>query len=236
MQIIDYSGANNIQINFPEYNWITKTTYRHFKSGEVKCPYEKRYYGKGYLGEGCYKMSKNGKLTKEYRLWYNMLIRCYNPNIHNKFPTYVNCEVCDEWLNFQNFATWYNNNYYTVQNEVMSLDKDILVKGNKLYSPETCIFVPQRINSIFIKSNSKRGNLPIGVSRCSNSNKFIASCHTIEKYQVVHIGMYDTIIDAFNAYKLFKENMIKQLADKYEKYIPKKLYEALYNYKVEIDD
>ena len=82
-----------------------------------------------------------------------MLGRCYNEYNLKRRPTYKGCEVCDEWLNFQNFAEWFDNNYYTIDNEAVCLDKDILIKGNKTYSPEACVFVPITINSLFTKIN-----------------------------------------------------------------------------------
>lgn len=81
-----------------------------------------------------------------------------------KMATYKDCSVCDEWLCYANFEKWYDDNYYEVNNEEMNLDKDILVKENKIYSPNTCIFVPQRINALFIKGKGRRGQFPMGVS------------------------------------------------------------------------
>ena len=120
----------------------------------------------------------------------------------------------------------------------MDLDKDILVKGNKIYSPETCMFVPQNINKLFTKSNKIRGKYPIGVYFNKNANKFKAQCRIFYngKTQQESLGLYNTIEDAFNAYKQFKEANIKQMADEYKGKIPDKLYEAMYDYKVEITD
>ena len=239
MEIIKYTNANDINVYFKEYDWIKyHATYQHFKSGDIKCPLEKRYYNKGYLGIGDYEMSDNGKFTAQYKTWYNMLTRCYNPKVTDKFKSYISCEVCDKWLNFQNFAEWYDDNYYNVNDEIMCLDKDILKKGNKIYSPDTCIFVPQRINTLFLKSNESRGELPIGVSaRYYNKNiKYQANCHSVDEYKLIYLGTYDTIIEAFEAYKLYKEAMIKQLADEYKQFIPKILYDTMKQYVVEIID
>ena len=98
-----------------------------------------------------------GKDKKSYQCWSNMLKRCYNKNVHNKQPTYKDCSVCNEWLCYANFEKWYDENYYEIEGERTELDKDILFKGNKVYSPITCIFVPQRINTLFTKSNRKFG-------------------------------------------------------------------------------
>lgn len=205
--------------------------------GKSKNPYAKNTMGVGYLGEGIYKTRENNKKTKYYTSWNRMINRCYNPKFHEKYPTYKDCIVDDEWLCFQNYAKWYEENYYEIEGEVMCLDKDILVKGNKIYSPETCIFVPNRINILFTKSNKSRGDLPIGVDELP-SGRFRSHCSILNgnKKELHTIGTYDTIQEAFMHYKKFKENYIKQIADEYKDRIPKKLYDALYNYNVEITD
>ena len=148
--ITRYRMNADIDVYFPEYKWTAKdVTYQNFKKGNIKCPYEKRYYGVGYLGEGKYKMSENRKLTKCYKAWYHMLQRCYDHKLHERYPTYKDCKVSEEWHNFQNFGKWFDDNYYEIEGETMTLDKDILTKHNKIYSPETCIFVPQK-NKCFI--------------------------------------------------------------------------------------
>ena len=234
MIIVEYRRYNDIDIYFPKYNWTAKnTTYSNFNKGLIKCPYEPRTYNKGCIGEGKYLAKENGKDTDVYKCWHSMLQRCYDKKVHNIRKTYEKCIVCDEWLNFQDFAEWYNENYYNIDNEIMHLDKDILVKNNKMYSPDTCVFVPQRINALFTKSNSKRGKYPIGVSIKENG-KFQVQCHINGKNH--KIGYYNTIEEAFNAYKNAKENEIKRIADQYKYLIPDNLYIALYNYEIDIND
>ncbi len=172
-------------------------------------------------------------MKKENQTWQNMKKRCYDKKYHNMRPTYKDCNLCEEWKCFTNFKEWYNKNYYKVDNERMCLDKDILIKGNKLYSPNTCIFVPARINSLFTKTNKKRGNLPIGVY--SYKSKFKVQCNN-KNGKRTFLGYYNTKEEAFNAYKEFKENVIKQIANEYKEKIPERLYNAMYNYKVEITD
>ena len=151
MVIIEYRHSEDIDIYFEEYNWtFYHSKYTRFKDGNIKCPYEKRYYHQGFLGEGEYKPYINHKPTRAYVHWYQMLRRCFSVKYQDKKPTYIGCQVCDEWLNFQNFAQWYEENYYEVNEEEMHLDKDILVKGNKIYSPNTCIFAPKKINDLFM--------------------------------------------------------------------------------------
>lgn len=105
MEIIKYRNTRDINVYFSDYDYVKKhVRYDHFKEGTLKCPYEPRLYGCGYLGEGEYKTKENGKDTKCYKTWYRMLERCYSDKWKNKYPTYKNVTVCKEWLNFQNFA------------------------------------------------------------------------------------------------------------------------------------
>jgi hypothetical protein len=171
-----------------------------------------------------------------------MIKRCYDPYTINKDRglTYVDCYVCDEWLNFQNFAEWFYDNYYEIKGQKMCLDKDILFKGNKIYSPEACILVPNRINVLFVKSNAIRGEYPIGISYCKASEELLVRCNVFEngKRKRVYLGRFSSNrpFQAFYTYKIFKENYVKQVADEYKDLIPKKLYDAMYKYKVEIND
>lgn len=183
--------------------------------------------GVGYMGYGDYISTQ----TPQYKCWHNMLERCYKNNDTNN-QTYLDCIVCDEWHNFQNFAKWYDNNYYKISNEQMCLDKDILIKKNKIYSPENCIFVTQSINKLFLDSKKTRGAYPIG---CSTYRNKIVSRITIDN-KTIHLGYYNILEDAFNVYKFKKEAYIKEIADKYKKQIPEILYNAMYNYKIEITD
>lgn len=239
MVITKYRNAMDIDVYFPEYDYITKNVqYGNFKKGNIKCPYERRYYGIGYLGEGEYEVRENGKLTKVFTTWHSMLQRCYSEKYHGRQPTYIDCKVCKEFHNFQNFAKWYENNYYKVEGERMHLDKDILLKGNKIYSKETCIFVPERINTLFTKCDSSRGKSVIGTS--PKNGKYQVECKIFNsetgKSKREYLGIYDMQEKAFEVYKQFKENYIKQLADYYKDLIPQILYDALYNYIVEITD
>ena len=239
MIIKEYRSAKDIDVYFPEYNWVFEhTQYSAFKRGNIKCPYEPRYYGKGYLGEGKYKMSENGKHTYEYLIWHSMLKRCYDPKLQEKEPTYKDCKVEEYLLNFQHMAEWIENNYYEIPGEKMELDKDILCKGNKVYSRDTCIFVPQRINSLFTKCNKSRGKNPIGITPNLSGNYQV---HCRNGYgKSIALGTYKTKEEAFQVYKQYKEKVIKEVIDSYEGIIPELYYTrlktAMYNYKVEIDD
>ena len=167
-----------------------------------------------------------------------MLQRCYYPKYQERYPTYKGCKVEEYLLDFQHMAKWINENYYEVPGEQMCLDKDILCKGNKIYSRETCIFVPQRINKLFIKRNNDRGNDPIGVYQLPSGN-YRVDCHN-GYGKIIYLGVYSTKEEGFQVYKEYKENLIKEVIDSYEGVIPEPFYSrlktAMYNYEVEIDD
>lgn len=173
-------------------------------------------------------MVKNNEYIMSTRYWHSMLGRCYSSHVHKSQPTYIGCAVHKDWHLFSNFKRWFDEHYV----EGWCLDKDILVKGNKVYSPETCCFVPNEINVIF--SHKKRKvNLPIGVT-CNKNNKYVARATISGKG--TRLGQFDTPEEAFNAYKIAKEEWIKEVADKWKSQLEPRVYEALYNYQVEITD
>lgn len=229
MKIIKNRNNGCVDVEFD--NGYIKRNVRKwcFDNGKVKNPYDATVYDVGFEGIGKFKLTSNKRM---YKTWQSMLQRCYDNKLHDRLLTYKDCIVCDEWHNFQNFAKWYEENYYKVDGERMALDKDILIKGNKVYSPDTCIFVPNKINLLFTKTNKNRGNLPIGVS--SKNGKFIVNMKINDKF--ITCASFNTPQEAFNVYKTHKENHIKEVADLYKNKIPKKLYDSLYNYTVEIID
>jgi hypothetical protein len=237
MIIKEYHNALNIVVEF-ENGYTKKTNYNNFKTGIVKSPYDKSVYGIGYLGEGKYEASINKRPTKAYDVWIAMIRGCYNQKTLNMIPSYINCTVCEEWHNFQNFSEWFYKNYYEVNDERIDLDKDILFKGNKVYSPNTCIFVPKAINNLFTKRQNHRGDYPIGVKKEGSRYRIDINCYDFDtkKNFKKYIGHCKTLEESFNLYKIEKEKIIKDIANKYKNYIPKKLYKAMYNYKVEIID
>ncbi|UUV46298.1 hypothetical protein [Bacillus phage vB_BanS-Thrax2] len=232
--VVEYKNANDIVVEF-ENGYKVHTTYQNFKKGNVKSVYDKSVFNVGYIGEGNYKPSINSKDTHCYSLWVQMLRRCYDKKLQEKQPTYKDCKVVNEWHNFQNFAQWYNDNYYKIEGKQMQLDKDILIKGNKTYSPETCVFVPKNINVLFVKADTRRGKFPIGVSYCKHNQRYKSECHDGTGTKIF-LGYSKTPTDAFEIYKSYKELVIKDVANDYLGKIPMKLYRAMIAYDVEIDD
>ena len=235
MIITNYRNYKDIDVYFPEYNWTLKhARCGNFIRGNITCPYEPRVFGIGYIGEGKYRAKgKDGKHDIYYDYWYSMMRRCYGRK-QNRDRTYEGCVVKSNWHNFQNFAEWLDNHYYEVPNQRMCLDKDILHKGNKIYSDKTCCFVHEKINTLLIKCDKSRGNCPIGVTYHKRDKIYEVKCNNGKGSD--YLGRFDNIYDAFYVYKVHKEKIIKQRADEYKQYLPQNVYEALYNYQVEITD
>lgn len=240
MEIIDYINHKDITVRFEDGTIREHIFYIAFKNGQVKNPMSAM--GKYGVISGFAKMENHKTKTKEYRSWQNMISRCYNPKRYEKFPGYKNCYVCDEWFNFHNFEEWCHSqdNWESVQNEPSryNLDKDIIVKGNKIYSPENCCFVPYNVNILFTKRNKARGKFPIGVSYTKHMDTYQSACRDPFTHKHINHYGFSTPEKAFEQYKKDKEEVIKKVAiDEYNKgTITTKCYEAMMNYEVEITD
>lgn len=158
-----------------------------------------------------------------YRVWKSMLCRCYGKENYR----YGNTKrVCDEWLRLSSFKVWFDMHYI----EGWHLDKDVLIKGNNVYSPSTCCFLPPQINCCISRKQSKNG-LPCGVYQ--RGGKYRAKLFVGNSYKSITC---ETKEEAFEIYKKSKEKHIKSLAEAYKSQLEKRVYEALCNYKVEITD
>ena len=183
--------------------------------------------GMGYRG------SENVDCTSEsYLKWHDMINRCYNAKFHERQPQYRGCTVCEEWLNYSNFKVWYDQN--KIAGMPLDLDKDILFKGNKVYSPETCCFVPHAINTLFLNGKKNRGDLPLGVHFDKSKCKYRAEMSFMGEQ--IKLGWFDTAEAAFARYKKYKEDFIRDIAEQYKDILQHKAYEAMMNWKIEIDD
>jgi len=171
--------------------------------------------------------------------WRSMMARCYNPAVIQKYPSYADCRVHIGWHNIENFVAWFVDNYYElpikyVHKEPVCVDKDILIRGNRIYSSDTCLLVPQTINTLF-RPHRKRWKYPLGVSYNEKEGAY-SSRFSINGKIVARADGFPNPEDAFAFYKKHKEAYIKQVADKYQSHIPQKLYDALYAWEVEITD
>ena len=191
-----------------------------------------KYYGIGY-NDGKYPSKINYKNDTVYDLWHNMLKRCYCESTKNRQPTYSQCLMSDNFKNYSYLYEWcYKQKGF--DNAGWQLDKDILIKGNKIYSEDICVFVPRSINNLFLKCNSIRGEYPVGVCFNKRERKFVSYVYIDGARK--HLGYFNSLESAFAAYKVAKENNIHRLAEEYKTSIDRRVYEALISYQVEIGD
>ena len=232
-KILKYNDAKNVEIQFLNTGFETVAQLGHIKNGCVKDLYSPSVYGVGIIGAK-YPVSEGGIDTKDYTLWCNMLKRCYSDEFKKKRPTYEGCEVSEKFKSYEYFYEWCNRQI-GFGNEGWHLDKDLLVKGNKVYSEETCIFIPKDINLLLTKRTALRGEYLIGVCWHKRDKVFVATVNK-NRGKRENLGSFDTEIEAFNAYKEAKESYIKEIANKWKGQIDPRAYEALMNYEVNIDD
>lgn len=224
--VVNYTNYDDVTVKFVETGYETKTRMDNLKLGKVKDYLHPSIYGKGILGEG---FKQSDSQSYSFQLWKNMLKRCYSEVSFKKSPSYEQCLTSETFNHYQQFKTWCNQQL-GFGNTGWELDKDILVKGNKVYSEDTCCFVPKEINLLLVKHDKGRGNYSLGVDYHKSRKQFRARCSD------KHLGWFNTEIEAFNAYKQSKEAHIKEVANKWKDQIDPRVYEALMKYEVEITD
>ena len=232
-KILKYNDTANVVIQFLKTGYETTVRLTNIRNGNVKDPYLPSVYGIGVFGIK-YPSRVNGVKTKEYKLWHSMLVRCYSDTIKKKHPTYIGCEVSDNFKSYEYFYEWCQKQI-GFGNKGWHLDKDLLVKGNRVYSEDSCVFLPQEVNKALTKRTNSRGEYSIGVSWSKTSKAFVATVAK-NKGKTEWLGYFKTEIEAFNAYKQAKESFIKEQANKWKSKIDPRAYEALMNYQVEITD
>lgn len=227
--IIEYSNTRNVSVKFEDGTIVKNREYKECRLGTIKNPMKPLILGVGYFGVGNY-LSRD-KITKQktahYRLWMNILQRCYSKNNENK--TYIDCKVSEEWHNFQNFAQWYDENWKPWMDSSWHLDKD-LMGNSKMYSLSTCCFLPKNVNTYLIKTHGK--NLPQGV-RVTSAKKYQVRIQF--KGFTKYLGVFLTAEEAINTYNREKEYNIRQLANEWKKFLSEEVYKALINYKIKTD-
>ena len=232
-KILKYNNNENVEIQFLKTGYETTVQLINIKSGSIKDPYSPSVCGVGILGTK-YPSRVNGVLTKEYDLWYSMLRRCYSDASKKRYPTYESCEVSDKFKSYEYFYEWCNKQI-GFSNKDWHLDKDLLIKGNKVYSEDSCVFLPQEINKVLVKCTASRGEHLIGVYWCKKGKAFKAQISK-NKGKPEYLGYFTTETEAFDAYKEAKESFIKEQANNWKSQIDPRAYEALMNYTVEITD
>ena len=231
VKVVEYTGNKEVTVTFVYTNAFKVVSLGHLRRGLIQDNFAKTCYGVGYIGDTS--TSVDAKHKPAYVLWKDMLKRCYQTKYQDSHPCYIGCKVSEEFKCFANFEQWCEQQQGFAE-KGFRLDKDILVKGNKVYSKDFCCFVPQDVNGLFIKQARKRGDYPIGVSLNKDTGKFKArvSCESVGKY----ISVHDTPEEAFQAYKKAKDRIIKDVTNKWKDQIDSRVYEALMSWTIEISD
>ena len=182
------------------------------------------------INDNLYPVVVNGKRTKEYNLWTSMLKRCYSRKCHAKQPTYADCTVSRNFKNYSYFNKWCQSQI-GFDIDGFQMDKDILVTNNRIYSEDTCAFVPREINVFFLDRKAAKGEYPIGVTFHKQANKYKAQCRIDAKHK--HLGLFTTPEEAHAVYKQFKENLCKEVARKWQSQIDSRVYDAMINWSLQ---
>lgn len=234
-EVIEVKSANDIVVKFKSTGNFKSFRQQPLLNGNFKNPLMRSVYGVGYIGEGPYTYSNTGII---YKRWQSMLQRCYDKEFQKKHPTYIGCEVVDEWHNLQNFTRWFLSRVNYKESLKLELDKDLLQKGNRIYGPNTCTLLIREINLLISTNKAKRGKLPIGVIWHKRDQEYRAQMtSTLDGVRKnIHITSSSDPDVCFNAYKNYKEETFKRLAEKYKETLEPRAYVALVNRKVEIYD
>lgn len=226
VEVLEYLDNNNIRIRFVETGGERWTTVRSVKRGIVRDYLSPSVCGVGILGEG---FNKGEAYSREYKLWTHMLSRCYSELFLGKNPCYEKVTVSDNFKNYQFFKTWCRDQVGFDQHG-WDLDKDILSQDNKIYSEDTCCFVPKEVNLLLTYEKGHNNMLPFGVYFSEKRKKYMAQMSI--NNSVTYIGCFDCVEDAAKAYNLHKEERIKQVAEKWRGLLDSRVYNKLVNWEV----
>lgn len=228
-EILAIIRSDDVSIRFidnPEYTHVVRLS--HAISGDINDPFKPMVSGYGYMGVGEYpSILADRKQCKEYDIWSNMLKRCY--------VTVGHATVCEEWLNYQTFAKWYNGELERVGEGYLVYN---LIDANATeYNPETTTLIPTEIYMQLKRRTKRRSvhNLPAGVSHQLDKNnkptgRYVAKLGV--NYKSIRLGTFYSVDDADRAYREAKERHVRDLANKYKDKITSSAFEALMNWRV----
>jgi len=214
--VLEYNGAFDVVVQFvDDFKHVKRVCTGDLRNGEVSNPFFPSVFGVGYLG-----VDKNSPLgyktgTREHMFWKGAMERSYSEIFHRRSSSYIGCTVDGVWHNFQNFAEWcqwqigFNEKGWQLDKDLLSTEEE-----NKSYNPETCVFVPREINTLFIVPSTKTDDLPTGVSYCKDRGKYQAGCGA-GGYRK-GLGRFETPELAYQAYLEYKKIRVSQLLDIYE--------------------
>lgn len=222
--VTEYVNKNTVCVKFLDTGYETVTRMSQIKEGKVRDA-SKINTVMGIASTHGEVTKIEGKHVREYVVWRAMLERCYNSNDSTN-PSYTVCSVSDNFKSFKYFKSWCNKQIGFNQDD-FQLDKDILSTENKIYSEDTCVFVPREVNMFFA---GKVDNQCTGIYWHKRDKKWYAtiSCSGV----VTHLGSFKTEKEAFNVYLSAKIKRGVFLAEKWKDKVDNRVYEALINWNV----
>lgn len=243
-KVVSFINTNNVEVEFRSTGFKKHFQLSKIKKGAIKDPFYPSIQGVGFIGDKYLTLNKEydyKKHLRQYEAWMDMLKRSYSDRYQGKYSSYKDTVVSENFKSYTYFYEWCERqvgfNCTDENSKRWCLDKDILVKGNKIYSEDACVFVPNEINCLFTKTNKLRGKYPIGVHYDNTKKKFISQINRNNaKGCQDYLGAYDCPNETFLVYKEAKEEFIKQVANKWKDKIDSRVYTAMMNYQVEITD
>lgn len=219
-KVIQIDSYKKVYVEFKD-GTVLQVTSLHAAAG-VRNYNSKTVFNVGYTGYGEYSKTTHEKL---YSKWASMICRGYSEKYKAKKPTYKDVSVCSDWHNFQNFAKWaVNRDDYL---EEWEIDKDILIASNRIYSPESCCFVPRIINCAIRSSALKdKTKIPFRISGGQKQYKvFITLDNSVKKALY-----FKDIEQAHSAVVEFKTKRVKELAEQFKQQLNSEVYLKLSNF------
>lgn len=215
-EIVEIRNMKDIDIVFVATGYKSTTTAAVIRKGQVMDRLMPNIFGVGFIGDGKHTSRYKGVHNPAHSTWVNIIGRCYDPYTINKNLCYSDCFVCDEWHNFQSFADWYNKNHPNDGKEYC-IEKDIKNIGNKIYSPENCMFVTRDVNGFVLDSGASRGKYLIGASWLERLGKFQANCNNPFTRKMDYLGIFSSELDAHMKWRSEKYNHAIKLANQQER-------------------
>jgi len=227
--VVSVVNKKKIKVEFKD-GFQTECTLHNLRAGSVYNPFHPKIYGIGFMGIGNYQAKMDETIHPYYDAWRGALRRCYDGKFHLKSPTYAGCSVDSRWHNYQTFGEWSDNQVFE---KGFKLDKDLLVYGNKVYGPDTCVYLPNELNCIISDRWERGRDLPKGVSKVWNprmKNKLFVASLQRKTVPNANLGYFETPEEAAEVYRMEKEKYIKERAEFWKDRISVKAYEALMNW------